>query len=70
MKCMKEELDLLRGIEGGVEEEVDRLTLVSSKHKVKKIGSMYWGGVKKELDVSRCIKHKFSCNCNMKHMQK
>ena len=53
MKCMKEELDLLRGIEGGVEEDVDRLTLVSSKHKVEKIGSMYWGGVKKELDVSR-----------------
>ena len=70
MKCLKEELNLLGGIEVGVEEDVNRLTLVSSKQKVEKIGSMYWGGVEKELDVLRCIKHEFSCNCNMKHMQK
>ena len=36
MKCMQEKFDLLGGIEGCVEEDFDRLTLVSSKQKEKK----------------------------------
>ena len=57
MKCMQEELDLSRGIQGGVEEDFDRLTHVSSRQKVKERGSMYWGGVKEDLDVSRRYRH-------------
>ena len=59
MKRMQEVFDLLEGIEGCVEEDFDRLTLASSKQKVEKRGSMNRGGIKKELDVSRCIKHDF-----------
>ena len=53
MKCMQEELDLSGGIEGGVDEDIDRSKHVSSKQIVEKRGSMYWGGIEKELDVSR-----------------
>ena len=56
---MQEEFNLSGGIEGCVEEDFDRLTLVSSKQKVEKRGSMYRGSIEEELDVSRCIKHDF-----------
>jgi len=59
MKCMQEEFNLSGGIEGCVEEDFDRSTLVSSKQKVEKRGSMYRGSIEEELDVSRCIKHDF-----------
>ena len=46
MKCMQKEHYLTWGIEGGVEEDVDRSTHVSSKQKVEKRGLMGWGGIK------------------------
>ena len=38
MKCMQKEHYLSRGIKGGIEEDVDRSTHVSSKQKVEKRG--------------------------------
>ena len=53
VKCMQEEFDLSRSIDGCVEEDFDRSTHVSSKQKEEKWDSMYQDGIKKELDVSR-----------------
>ena len=56
---MQEEFDLSGGIEECVEEDFDRSTLVSSKQEEEKWGLMDRGGIEKELDVLRCIKHEF-----------
>ena len=62
MKCMQKEHYLSWGTEGGVEEDVDRSTMYRGNRRLRK--EAWRVGV-----VSRCLKHEFSCKCNMKHMQ-